>query len=613
MKRLARLATLVFLFVVLGSLPAAAGRPTPGRSTPKPIANKYAVIVGISDYPGTYNDLQYCDDDATDLYNTLVSQAGYDPSYVRLITNDQATKGNVQDAIVNWLASREDSNSQVTFFYSGHGTSGADLAPVDEADGLDEYLCTYGDDYGQWIRDDELTDWLGVLDTTHLLVAIDSCYSGGMFKILSKPGFRAKVFGGTPPAAPLLADGISKDLDGRPGTVTLTASDDDESSIESDQQENGAFAYYLVEALRAPWVDNDSSDSISAEEAYAYLQPRVLVYGDHTPQMLDNFSGELTVTVPVADFDDNIPGRSPDATPVAGDLGRPDDINDTFSLDLAEGQRVTASLDATAGTDFDQYLFHDGTDIWTSGPVAAAEAEDYPERFYYVVPPGEGGAYYLDLYAYQGAAPYTLNLTIDTPIAPLAAFEARPLAGEAVLSWTGSPDPAFAVVKVLRSATGYAFDASDTVDQTVAYEGAETSHTDLPLANGTTYYYSAFAGSGSDTNWSVISQASATPYALSVGQPWLSSASPVHGRTFYIYGYLRPRHSGSTRLYLYRLVNGRYRYYDYRNATNYDYLTLTRFRLSMRMAHAGRWRVRAYHQDADHPATWGAYRYFTVR
>jgi len=27
-------------------------------------ANRYAIIIGISDYPGTVNDLQYCDDDA---------------------------------------------------------------------------------------------------------------------------------------------------------------------------------------------------------------------------------------------------------------------------------------------------------------------------------------------------------------------------------------------------------------------------------------------------------------------------------------------------------------------------------------------------------------------
>jgi PKD repeat protein len=39
--------------------------------------NKYAIIVGISDYPGEANDLDYADDDAQDVYNALTTLYGY--------------------------------------------------------------------------------------------------------------------------------------------------------------------------------------------------------------------------------------------------------------------------------------------------------------------------------------------------------------------------------------------------------------------------------------------------------------------------------------------------------------------------------------------------------
>ena len=41
---------------------------------PDPSVNKWAVIIGISDYRGKFNDLQYCDDDAQDMYNYLIAK-----------------------------------------------------------------------------------------------------------------------------------------------------------------------------------------------------------------------------------------------------------------------------------------------------------------------------------------------------------------------------------------------------------------------------------------------------------------------------------------------------------------------------------------------------------
>lgn len=81
--------------------------------------------------------------------------------------------------------------------------------------------------------------------------------------------------------------------------VAITASADDESSIESASLQHGVFSYYLLEAMTGLADDYGNRDGlISAEECYEYLQPNVVSYSTsvsalHHPQILDNALGEL--------------------------------------------------------------------------------------------------------------------------------------------------------------------------------------------------------------------------------------------------------------------------------------------------------------------------------
>lgn len=74
------------------------------------------------------------------------------------------------------------------------------------------------------------------------------------------------------------------------------------------------------------------------------------------------------------------------------------------------------------------------------------------------------------------------------------------------LIWNNPTDADFDAVKVLRSASGYAASATDTVGQTKVYLGNASSYADDGLASGT-YYYTAFAIDTSG-NWSVAATAS---------------------------------------------------------------------------------------------------------
>jgi len=78
--------------------------------------DKYALVIGISDYEGEVNDLEYCDDDAVDWKNFLQGE-GYT---VTILKDSQATKDGIVAAVDNLLAD-EDGNDYVVLTYSGHG------------------------------------------------------------------------------------------------------------------------------------------------------------------------------------------------------------------------------------------------------------------------------------------------------------------------------------------------------------------------------------------------------------------------------------------------------------------------------------------------------------
>jgi len=256
-------------------------------------ADYYAVVVGISDYPGSSHDLRYCDDDAIDLYGALLEDADrWSPPRVTLLLDAAATKGAIQTAI-DAMARVVRPEDVFLLYFSGHGTAGPDLEPVDEADGRDEYLCTYGSTLQDYVRDDELADWLAGFPAQRIVVGLDSCYAGGQIRTRAGEPLPKSIFTGASPAA---GDGFVSDiqraaqegirlqdlgdLEGR--VVVLAACADDELSWEfGDPIGHGLFTYYLLEALGgAADEEGDGDGDVAADEAYAYVLPRVVATSD---------------------------------------------------------------------------------------------------------------------------------------------------------------------------------------------------------------------------------------------------------------------------------------------------------------------------------------------
>jgi hypothetical protein len=276
-------------------------------------ADYYAVIVGVADYPGTINDLNYTDDDATGLYNNLLEDdLRWAPGRMQLLVDAQASRDAIYDAI-SVFASDGDADDVFLFYFSGHGTTGEDIAPFDEGDGYDEYLCSYGSTLSEFIRDDELSDWLSLLPMERIVVLLDTCYSGGQIKSVGDDRIVKSIYSGPSPAED---DGFATDLrkisqceigpldldDLEKLIVVLTSSDEDEYSWEFGEPiAHGLYSYYLLQGLTGSADEEGNLDGdVTAEEAYIYLSPRVVAMSDayglnQHPQFLDFDSQPLIV------------------------------------------------------------------------------------------------------------------------------------------------------------------------------------------------------------------------------------------------------------------------------------------------------------------------------
>ena len=249
----------------------------------------YAVVVGIADY--YENPLQYTDDDAWYFAQQLLeSPSMWDAGNIVLLLNSDATTSNFIAAL-NAISDVVTSNDVLVVFFSGHGSQWADLPPIDEEDDWDEALCFIDID----MTDDWLSSLLNNVPVGQLLVLVDACYSGGQIRGKSEEGLSPQSVG----------VGLAEDLartnnvggrdleDMSRSFVAITASADDESSIESSSLQHGVFTYYLLEAMTGPADAHGNNDGlISAEECYSYLRPNVVSFTAsvdalHNPKILD--------------------------------------------------------------------------------------------------------------------------------------------------------------------------------------------------------------------------------------------------------------------------------------------------------------------------------------
>jgi len=83
----------------------------------------YAIIIGISNYPGSTSDLNYCDDDALAVYDMLISDYNFRPENIIYLQDSTASKADIDNAF-DTITSALEPDDIFFFYYSGHGGHG---------------------------------------------------------------------------------------------------------------------------------------------------------------------------------------------------------------------------------------------------------------------------------------------------------------------------------------------------------------------------------------------------------------------------------------------------------------------------------------------------------
>ncbi|MBN2098169.1 MAG: caspase family protein [Dehalococcoidia bacterium] len=225
--------------------PIPAPEPVPPSPSLNGVGELHSVIVGVADYENDSMDIPGPDNGARAMADIVAVLWGED-AHVRLLTNEDATKANIRQAIAS-MASEADEEDFVLFYFTGHGDK--------------EYILPYDTlpaSYSNSISAAILDGWLDDLRSDKVIVVIDSCMSGGFARGLACSG-----------------------------RMVLT-------SCAANEYASTELSYYIGLGFGNPdQLDLDGNRLISIEEIYAHVRSQ-RISGQH-PQLADGYAGELVL------------------------------------------------------------------------------------------------------------------------------------------------------------------------------------------------------------------------------------------------------------------------------------------------------------------------------
>ena len=215
----------------------------------------YAVLVGVSEYQQSANNLLYSSQDAIEMYELLKNYSA--PENMILLTNSQA-KSNVIVSYTKQLFQRAQPEDIVIFFFSGHGYTNLFFA------------------YDTYLNFGVLQKIFKQCKAKRKLIFADSCLSGTM----RQPGSQSSTN----------SQNMGKNV------LLLLSSRSNQFSQEDPSLRNGEFTYFLLAGLRGG-ADINKDSYITAKELFDFVNPKVKerTNGSQIPVMWGKFDENMII------------------------------------------------------------------------------------------------------------------------------------------------------------------------------------------------------------------------------------------------------------------------------------------------------------------------------
>jgi uncharacterized caspase-like protein len=233
----------------------------PSEANLSPVREKWALVVGISQFLDPKLNLRYTSKDAKDFVGVLA-----DPKYgrfpaanVHILNEGQVTTRKLKEEL-NWVARMAQENDLVVIFLASHGTSrNEDNADVNYIVTSDTDLQTQDSLFATAMAMVELSDIVRTrIKARRTAIILDTCHSGAATTALKERATGLADFAPSPAALERIRQGV--------GRAILTSSQENQVSYEGPPFQNGYFTHFLIEALR----QNNGMDTIV--QVYAYVK-----------------------------------------------------------------------------------------------------------------------------------------------------------------------------------------------------------------------------------------------------------------------------------------------------------------------------------------------------
>lgn len=219
-----------------------------------PVRRAHAVVIGVERYRQQLPAADFAASDARLVAKYLTQTMGFPAENVAVLTNDGATRGDLEKYLDRWLANRVEPGDSVFVYYSGHGspnpaTGDAYLVPFD---GDPMYL----DQTAYSVQ--RLYAGLAKLPTKDVTVVLDSCFSGaGGRSVLAK--------GARPLVSVQTKANIPEEL------TVLSAAAGNQISQSYQVKGHGLFTYFFLKAL----AKQAASGTFDMKQVYDSAAPEV--------------------------------------------------------------------------------------------------------------------------------------------------------------------------------------------------------------------------------------------------------------------------------------------------------------------------------------------------